>query len=130
MKRLPSVVLVLLALAVVLPGLLEVLAPNVFAAPLASLPAGVDALNEMRAVGGTRIGIACVLAYGAWSSTWRRPALVLGVVVFGWTLVGRVLSTVADGVPGPMLKPEIAEAVLVALSLAALRSLPLSKPLT
>src|ERR1700689_1161446 len=112
-----AVVLILLAIAVALPGLVSLFAPGVFAAPIFTSHLGVDALNEIRAVGGTRLGVACVLAYAAWSSDWRRPGLIIGIVVFGGTLLGRFLSTGLDGVPGPMLKPEIAEVILLALSL-------------
>jgi hypothetical protein len=83
----------------------------------------VDGLNELRAVGGTRLAIAGVLGFAAWSPAWRRASLVLGIVVFSGTLAGRLLSTGIDGLAGPMLKPEIAEGVLVCLSVAALRTM-------
>jgi hypothetical protein len=124
MKRLPSIALILLALAIGLPGIVGLLVPGVFAAPLFAPPLGVDALNELRAVGGTRIGVAGVLAFAAWSPAWRRAGLMAGIVVFAATLVGRLVSTGIDGVPGPMLKPEIAEGILVVLSLVFLRYAP------
>jgi hypothetical protein len=121
MRRLVVVALVLLALAVGLAGVVGLFAPGVFAAPLFPPPLGADALNELRAVGGTRIGLAGVLAFAAWSPAWRRPGLVAGTVVFACTLAGRLLSTAQDGLAGPMLKPEIAEVVLVVLCVVALR---------
>jgi hydrogenase/urease accessory protein HupE len=99
-----------------------------FAGALYAQPLGVDALNEMRAVAGTRIGIAIVLAYAAWATGWTRRGLAIGCVVFGLTLFGRLLSTTLDGLPTPMLKPEIAEAVLIALALVALRAAPSPEP--
>ncbi len=120
MSRLVVVALVLLALAVGLAGVVGLFAPGVFAAPLFPSPLGVDALNELRAVGGTRIGLGGVLAFAAWSPAWRRPGLIAGTVVFACTLAGRLLSTAQDGLAGPMLKPEMAEVVLVVLSLVAL----------
>jgi hypothetical protein len=121
MNKLPAIVLVLLALAISLPALPLLLAPGQFAAGLSAGPLGTDALNELRAVGGTRLAVALLLGYGAWSAKRRRPALAGGIVIFGTTLLGRVLSTVIDGVPGAMLKPEIAETVLVALAILAFR---------
>jgi hypothetical protein len=115
MSRLSVVVLVLLMLAIALPGALGLFA---LGAPLSH----VDALNEMRGVGGTRIAIACILAYAALVPSARRDGLRIGCLVFGCTLLGRLLSTGLDGLPKTMLKPEIAEMVLVVLALVALRA--------
>ncbi len=116
MKRLPTITLWLLAIAITLPGLAGLLAP----ATLAGHALSVDGLNEARAVGGTRLAIAIVLALAASRPAWRRPGLIAGVVVFGATLLGRVVSNAIDGMPGLMMKPEILEVVLVALASVAL----------
>ena len=118
MRRLPIIVLVLLALAIAAPGVLGLFAPAL--AMPHTPPQPIDALNETRALGGTRLAIAIALVYGAWSEARRRQALMLGLVVFGLTFLGRVLSSVLDGWPAAMAKPEIAEAVLVVLTLVAL----------
>jgi hypothetical protein len=117
MKYALPVALVLLALAIILPGIAGLVAPT-------SLPPsliGIDAFNEARAAGGTRLGVALILLLAAFRPPWRRAGLVAGCVVFGATLAGRVLSNGLDGMPTAMLKPEIAEAILIAIALVALR---------
>jgi len=118
-SRVTVVALALLALAIAGPGIVGLFAPGTVSGGAAAL--GTDALNDGRAVGGTRLAIAVLLVVAASTARWRRVGLGAGVVVFGCALLGRVLSNVLDGAPGAMLKPEIAEVVLIALALVGLR---------
>lgn len=127
MRRLPPIVLALLAAAIALPGLAGLIAPHVLAHALGQHALGVDALNDARAVGGTRLGVALWLAIAAARPAWRRIGLLSGLVIVGATFVGRVASTAIDGVPGAMLKPTIAELVLIVLAALALRAAPESE---
>ncbi|MGD0528199.1 MAG: DUF4345 family protein [Polyangiaceae bacterium] len=120
--RLAVAALIMLALAIALPGVVGLLAPGAVAGGAAA-PAA-DTLNDARAVGGTRLAIAVLLALAAATSRWRRVGLTAGLVVFGCTLLGRLLSNLLDGAPGAMLKPELAEVVLLAVALVGLRSAP------
>ena len=113
------VALALLALAIAGPGIVGLFAPGAVSGGAAAVAS--DALNDGRAVGGTRLAIAVLLVVAASTARWRRVGLTAGVVVFAFTLVGRVLSNVLDGAPGAMLKPEIAEIALIALALVGLR---------
>jgi hypothetical protein len=117
-RGIQAVALGLMALAIALPGAVGLFAPGLLAGPAA---VGIDILNEARAVGGTRLGAAVVLALAAFTPAWRRAGLVAGLVIFGATLFGRLVSNGLDGIPGPMLKPEVAEVVLITLASIALR---------
>src|SRR5690349_803555 len=91
-NRLPAVALWLLAIAIALPGVVGLLSPTT----LAGHGLSVDALNDARALGGTRLAVAVVLALAASRAAWRRAGLLVGGIVFGATLAGRVLSNVLD----------------------------------
>ena len=120
MKHLPTVALVLMAVAIAIPGLLGLFAPGASSGGPAGSIVTVDALNEARAVGGTRLAFGVVLALAALSNPRRRAGLAAGCVVFTGTLLGRLSSNAFDGAPGAMMKPEIAEVVLIAIAVAAL----------
>jgi hypothetical protein len=118
-RRFPVVALVLPALAILVPGILGLFTPSSVAGGAGATPA--DVLNDARAVGGTRFAIAGLLVFSAFSARWRRAGLAAAVVVFGCTLLGRLLSNALDGAPAAMLKPEVAEVVLIGLALVGLR---------
>jgi hypothetical protein len=117
-SKLPSIALWLFAIAIALPGIVALIAPTV----LAGHGLSIDGLNEARAIGGTRLAVAVVLALAARRVDWRRPGLVAGCIIFGATLIGRIASNVIDGWPAAMIKPESLEVVLLAFAFVALRA--------
>ncbi len=117
-KRLPAIALWLFAIAISLPGIVGLLSP----ATIAGHGLSIDALNEARGIGGTRLAIAVVLALAATRDEWHRAGLLAGCIVFGGTLFGRIVSNGFDGMPGAMIEPEIIEVVLLAIAFVALRS--------
>lgn len=104
------VVLLLTALAFLAIAIGSLVAPQPMAEPLGYRLDTVNALNEFRAIYvGLWLAHALILAWAAW----RIERLVLGdvggILVLG-QVVGRILSLLIDGAPGPeLLGPALSE---------------------
>ncbi len=108
---------IIAALAVVLGviGAGSVFAPGAFYESFGIDVAGAALSSELRGTGGSLVLIALAVGAGAIWQRWAFPAAIIGgLVMLGYAL-GRTVSVLADGVPGPsIVVAGVAELVLAA----------------
>lgn len=71
-------------------------------------------------VGGLFLGIACLAVFGA--ARRHRGAILVAALLLGATLLGRFVSVAIDGYTGPVGRPMVIEAIVIAILLFAYRA--------
>lgn len=122
MHPLIRVAVVLVGLLNLVLGLAFLLQPEMMAAQFSIAPIGSQGLATIRAdFPGFFLTGGGFALWGAWRQ--RAEPLLVPIVLLSIAFVGRALSLVADGMGPDALPPMIAEAVMVAILVAARRNL-------
>ena len=108
-----KILLALAALEIFGVGLVYLIAPQVMAASNGMELRTINDWHAMRAAyGGVFVAFGALFGAGAFSTAFRRPALIAAAVFMGGFALGRIASILVDGAPAPAFYGALASEIV------------------